>query len=79
MPWEGLKVNTEEPADYDPAKPFADPVTYYKHREAKVAQEYVKVAEAKVRRPLCSQLTCAQTPRVLGKISASIWRQPTAA
>lgn len=49
MPWEGVKVSTEEPAGFDPAKPFADPVTYFKHREAKVAQEYVKVAEAKVR------------------------------
>lgn len=28
--------------------PAADPVKYYKHREAMVAEEYVKVAEAKV-------------------------------
>ena len=38
-----------EPAGYDPENKFADPVLYFKHREAKVAEEYVKVAEAKVR------------------------------
>ncbi|KAL4458777.1 hypothetical protein ABPG75_013642 [Micractinium tetrahymenae] len=48
MPWEGVKVSTEEPAGYDPANRYADPVAYLKHREAKVAQEYVKVAEAKL-------------------------------
>lgn len=32
-----------------PSLPAADPVTYYKHREAKVAEEFLKVAEAKVR------------------------------
>lgn len=58
MPWEGVKVSTEEPAGYDPAKPYADPVTYFKHREAKVAQEYVKVAEAKVRGPRVLHPAC---------------------
>jgi hypothetical protein len=48
MVWEGVKPPTE-PAGYDPNNKYADPVLYYKHREAKVAAEYVKVAEAKVR------------------------------
>ena len=47
MVWEGPNPPTE-PAGYDPANKFADPVLYLKHREAKVAEEYVKVAEAKV-------------------------------
>lgn len=48
MPWEGVQPPAE-PAGYDPANKYADPVVYFKHREAKVAAEYVKVAEAKVR------------------------------
>ena len=47
MVWEGPNPPTE-PAGYDPANKYADPVLYLKHREAKVAEEYVKVAEAKV-------------------------------
>ncbi|KAI3436098.1 hypothetical protein D9Q98_002156 [Chlorella vulgaris] len=47
MVWEGVKPPTE-PAGYDPNNKYADPVLYYKHREAKVAAEYVKVAEAKL-------------------------------
>jgi hypothetical protein len=38
----------EEPKNYDPDNKFKDPVVYFKHREAAVAEEYVKVAEAKV-------------------------------
>ena len=48
MVWEGPNPPTE-PAGYDPDNKYADPVLYLKHREAKVAEEYVKVAEAKVR------------------------------
>lgn len=48
MGWEGV-VPPREPANYDPANKYADPVTYYKHREALVAQEFLKVADAKVR------------------------------
>jgi len=39
----------EEPKNYDPDNKFKDPVVYFKHREAAVAEEYVKVAEAKVK------------------------------
>lgn len=49
MPFEGVNPPSE-PAGYDPQNKYADPVLYYKHREAQVAQEYIKVAEAKVRR-----------------------------
>ncbi len=45
-----LPLPTAEPAGYDPDNKYADPVLYFKHREAKVAEEFVKVAEAKVRR-----------------------------
>jgi hypothetical protein len=47
MVWEGPNP-PKEPEGYDPNNKFADPVLYFKHREAKVAEEYVKVAEAKV-------------------------------
>lgn len=39
----------EEPKNYDPDNKYKDPVVYFKHREAAVAEEYVKVAEAKVK------------------------------
>lgn len=40
----------QEPEDYDPtAKKIDDPVAYYRHKEAAVVEQYVKVAEAKVR------------------------------
>ena len=43
-----------------PSLRAADPVVYYKHREARVAEEYVKVAEAKVGAvPLCLAAECA--------------------
>lgn len=48
MPWAGVNP-PQDPADYDPANKTADPVLYLTHREAKVAEEFVKVAEAKVR------------------------------
>ena len=47
MVWEGTNP-PEEPAGYDPKNKYADPVLYFKHREALVAEEFVKVAEAKV-------------------------------
>lgn len=49
MVWEGPNP-PKEPEGYDPDNKYADPVLYFKHRDAKVAEEYVKVAEAKVRR-----------------------------
>ena len=52
MPFTGVKPLTEDPPGYDPEKKYEDPVLYYKHKEAMVAEEYVKIAEAKVR--LCS-------------------------
>jgi hypothetical protein len=42
----------EEPKNYDPDNKYKDPVVYFKHREAAVAEEYVKVAEAKVKHEL---------------------------
>lgn len=48
MGWEGV-APPSEPAGYDPANKYADPVAYFKHREALVAEEYLKVADAKVR------------------------------
>ena len=47
MPFTGPNP-PEEPKNYDPDNKFKDPVVYFKHREAAVAEEYVKVAEAKV-------------------------------
>jgi hypothetical protein len=40
-----------EPPGYDPENKFKDPVLYYKHREALVAEEHVKIEEAKVSAP----------------------------
>eukprot|EP00887_Chlorella_sp_A99_P006535 scaffold3.g6535.t1 len=37
----------DHPSGYDPDNKFADPVLYFQHREAAVADEFVKVAEAK--------------------------------
>ena len=48
MVWEGVNP-PGEPAGYDPDNKFKDPVLYLKHREARVAEEYIKIAEAKVR------------------------------
>lgn len=48
MGWEGVQPPAE-PAGYNPNNKYADPATYFKHREARVAEEYIKVAEAKVR------------------------------
>lgn len=47
MPWEGVSI-PKDPANYDPDNKYADPVAYFQHREAKTAEEFVKVAEAKV-------------------------------
>ena len=47
MPFNGVNP-PKEPANYDPQNKYKDPVAYFKHREALVAEEYVKVAEAKV-------------------------------
>lgn len=47
MPFTGVNP-PKEPANYDPANKYKDPVAYYKHREAVVAEEFVKIAEAKV-------------------------------
>lgn len=48
MPFEGVNP-PKEPANYDPENKFKDPVAYFKHREAAVAEKYVHMAEAKVR------------------------------
>jgi hypothetical protein len=47
MPYSGVNPPVE-PKEYNPDNKFKDPVLYFKHREAAVAEEYVKVAEAKV-------------------------------
>lgn len=47
MPFKGVNPPTE-PANYDPENRYADPVKYYQHREAAVAEKFVKIAEAKV-------------------------------
>jgi len=47
MPFSGVNP-PKEPASYDPQNRYKDPVAYFKHREAIVAEEFVKVAEAKV-------------------------------
>lgn len=47
MPWTGVNP-PKEPANYDPKNKYKDPVAYFKHREAIVAEEYVRIAEAKV-------------------------------
>jgi hypothetical protein len=39
----------QEPEEYDPSsKKINDPVAYYRHKEAAVVEQYVKVSEAKV-------------------------------
>jgi hypothetical protein len=50
MGWEGVNP-PGHPSGYDPDNKFADPVKYYQHKEAVVADEFVKVAEAKVWTP----------------------------
>lgn len=40
--------------------PAADPVKYFQHREAQVAEEYVKVAEAKVGAGAGMTATCRE-------------------
>ena len=49
MPFQGVKA-PEEPAGYDPEDKFKDPVLYYRHRNAVVAREFIRVEEAKVSR-----------------------------
>lgn len=44
--WSGPSL--EDPPGYDPADKYKDPVLYFKHREAAVAQKYLEVSEAKV-------------------------------
>ena len=48
MPFTGVKPLTEDPAGYDPSNKYRDPVKYYQHKEALVAAEQVKMAEAKL-------------------------------
>ncbi len=38
----------EEPSSYNPDDKYNDPVAYFKHREAAVAERFVKIEEAKV-------------------------------
>lgn len=47
MPFKGPNP-PPEPTDYDPSNKFKDPVVYYQHKEAAVAEEFIKVAEARV-------------------------------
>jgi hypothetical protein len=47
MPWDGVNP-AKEPETYDAKDKFQDPVAYFKHKEAMVAEEYVRVAEARV-------------------------------
>ena len=47
MVYEGVKPPTEPP-NYDPENKFKDPVAYFRHREAAVAEKMVKIGEAKV-------------------------------
>ena len=49
MPFTGVHPLTKDPPGYDPENKYKDPVLYYKHKEALVAEEYVKIAQAKVR------------------------------
>jgi len=48
MPFSGVKPITEDPVGYDPTDKYRDPVKYYQHKEALVATEQVKMAEAKL-------------------------------
>lgn len=47
MPWDGVNP-AKEPETHDAKDKFQDPVAYFKHKEAMVAEEYVRVAEARV-------------------------------
>ncbi|KAL6774196.1 hypothetical protein ACKKBG_A24135 [Auxenochlorella protothecoides x Auxenochlorella symbiontica] len=49
MPWTGVNP-VQDPPEYDPENKYADPVLYYRHREAAVTEAYIKVSEAKVLR-----------------------------
>jgi hypothetical protein len=48
MPFTGVSPLTKDPPGYDPEDKYKDPVLYYKHKEALVAEEYVKIEQAKV-------------------------------
>lgn len=48
MPFTGVHPITKDPPGYDPDHKYKDPVLYYKHKEAAVSEEYVKIAEAKL-------------------------------
>jgi NADH dehydrogenase (ubiquinone) 1 beta subcomplex subunit 10 len=49
MPYTGVEPLTDpSPPGYNPDDKYKDPVLYYKHKEAVVAEEYVKMAEAKM-------------------------------
>ena len=48
MPFTGVSPVTKDPPGYDPEDKYKDPVLYYKHKEALVAEEYVKIEQAKV-------------------------------
>ena len=66
MPWEGVNP-PQEPAGYDPDNKYKDPVVYLQHREAAVAEKFVKTAESKVRtRPDALRIFCALRPASSG-------------
>ena len=49
MPFTGVTPLTDpNPPGYDPKNKYKDPVKYYQHKEALVAEEHVKMAEAKM-------------------------------
>lgn len=48
MPFQGVNPPTE-PRNYDPENRYRDPVAYFQHREAAVAEKFVHIAEAKVK------------------------------
>lgn len=63
MPFTGVSPVTKDPPGYDPENKYKDPVLYYKHKEALVAEEYVKIERAKVGLFACCVL-CAETMAV---------------
>eukprot|EP00890_Picochlorum_soloecismus_P001151 jgi/Picsp_1/2036/NSC_05501-R1_nadh dehydrogenase len=48
MPFTGVSPVTKDPPGYDAEDKYKDPVLYYKHKEALVAEEYVKIEQAKM-------------------------------
>ena len=72
MPYTGVKPITEDPSGYDPKNKFRDPVKYYQHREAVVAEEHVKMAEAAALHTVTALLQQASAQHSLKRVRTHV-------